>query len=83
MSAVPGDDVSKLSRGGAVALPEVWVALMCAPGVRVTLDDQKRDDVVFKNKRGNSEPAKAEKPALETTKLANPLAIPLKVPGMG
>ena len=58
-------------------------SLMCSPGLRVSLDKPDPDAVQFKNQRGNSETAKAVQPEMEYTKLANPLAIPLKVPGMG
>lgn len=56
---------------------------MCAPGVKVSLDGDTTEEK-FKNKRGLTTVAPKDSDRQEIiTKLANPLAIPLKVPGMG
>ena len=70
-----------------MALFEVWVAIMCQPGIRVSLDKPDHEAVQFKNKRGESQMTEKVNPHAQLPTVAakkpNPLAVPLKVPGMG
>lgn len=63
---------------------------MCAPGIKVSLD-KPEDGPRFKNQRGDSGVAQegpqlapgSTNPQKMTKAPTNPLAIPLKVPGIG
>jgi len=55
---------------------------MCAPGLKVSLDNHEPN--VVKRIHGSSQVAPQKLTPKEATKqIANPLAIPLKVPGIG
>lgn len=56
---------------------------MCAPGLKVSLD--KPEENVVKKIHGSSQmaPTKVMTEREATKQIANPLAIPLKVPGIG
>jgi hypothetical protein len=54
---------------------------VCAPGIKVSLD--KPEPNVVKKIHGSSQVAPKLTEKTATKQVANPLAIPLKVPGMG
>ena len=67
---------------------------MCAPGLKVSIDKRDREAIEFKNKRGQTQLGETDATLLDTgllkpettaapAKKPNPLAVPLKVPGIG